>query len=721
MNEITSFAIELIEAGFSVLPVNENKRPAYIGYNPEKPYSWDHLKDEPMDIEDAEKVFKNAWGIGLIMGEVSGGAECIDFDAHEKDINEVYKRFVTNKDIQFILNNGVYTENTQRGGYHLIYRYECDDKRDGSQPLARWENGETMIETRGESSYVIIAPSPKYTIRKGSLLDLKQLQEVERDALIDYSTSFNKEEKKTVEQDFGVKEKPDFDNTDPVSYFNWEHNAYAKKLLQDIGWTYIETDAKTKTESWRRPGKNDGVSATWGNKHNALYIFSSSVEHFKPLVYYTPFQILVKLRFKGHYNSAISWIVSTYFNESVPYVRVGTDYYKIINKHDRYGLERTEMKVWKKDEIKQDHGKDYMQKIPLFDDFTIEPNNFCYVPVIKNCYNLYKPFNHNQKEGDCKWSKVIMKHVFGDQLELGYRYLQALYLHPKRMLPILTLVSKERQTGKTTFINWLNMIFGDNMTNIGPEDLVGSFNHIYATANIIAVEETLIEKSITVEKIKSLATGKFLTVNQKYVSHYKVPFYGKIILASNNEDKFAKIDEDEIRFFIRKLGVPTMHNHNIEEDLMSEIPAFLHLLASLPKIDWSRDRTGFTPEEIANDSLNKVKEASKSSLYKNLEFLIKDWFYNNDWNDELVVTPKNIKNEWFLNNNQIDFQYISAVIRNEFNIQPSEKTMRFSAFGVNSDIGKPFTFYKKDFIKDGVDVLDDDGPDVLPFGDYNNN
>jgi hypothetical protein len=38
------------------------------------------------------------------------------------------------------------------------------------------------------------------------------------------------------------------------------------------------------------------------------------------------------------------------------YIRVGTDYFKIIEKKDRYNIERIELKRWTKEEIKQDHG-----------------------------------------------------------------------------------------------------------------------------------------------------------------------------------------------------------------------------------------------------------------------------------------------------------------------------------------------------------------------------
>ena len=233
------------------------------------------------------------------------------------------------------------------------------------------------------------------------------------------------------------------------------------------------------------------------------------------------------------------------------YIRVGVDYFKVLEKPDRFGITHRELKRWKKDEITLDYGKKFLENVAKYDDFIMIPNNLEYTTYEGQYYNLYSEFPHTPKPGKCEWSKFLIDHIFGSQAELGMRYMKALYLHPDRMLPILVLVSKERQTGKTTFINWLNMIFGANLVLINPDDLVNSFNASYAIANIIAVEETLIEKSLTVEKLKSLATGKFINVNQKYVSQYKMPFYGKIILASNNEDKFARIDEEEIRFFVR--------------------------------------------------------------------------------------------------------------------------------------------------------------------------
>ncbi len=382
------------------------------------------------------------------------------------------------------------------------------------------------------------------------------------------------------------------------------------------------------------------------------------------------------------------------------FMRVGVEYYKIIIKRDRFGIDRTKLKRWTKEEIRQDYGKDYINKIPKYDDFCIVPDNLNYSAVHGNCYNLYSKFQHIPVEGKWEWTLKLLKQVFGEQTNLGIRYLQVLYLHPDRTLPILVLVSKERQTGKTTFLNWLLMIFGDNMVVIGPEDLESVFNFIYATSNIIAVEETLIEKAITAEKIKALTTKKSLAVNQKFVSQITLPFFGKIIMTSNNEEKFARIEDDEIRFFVRKLGIPAFINHNIESDLLAEIPAFLQYLTTLPPVDFTVGRVPFTTDELNNNFLEAVKRESRSGLYKELKELFIDLFENtSNLTTEVYATPVDIKERWFRNNSRIGVSYIRSVLKNEFGMMPQEN-MRYYPFGESvsgSKTGTPYEFNAKMF------------------------
>ena len=382
----------------------------------------------------------------------------------------------------------------------------------------------------------------------------------------------------------------------------------------------------------------------------------------------------------------------------IPYARVGCTYYKIISKNDRYGIPRREYKLWKKDEIRQDFGNEYLKSVPLYDEFTILPNNLRHQSVIGNCINLYSEFTHKPKVGDWVWTERLLKQVFGEQYELGLRYMQILYLYPDRSTIILVLVSKERGTGKTTFINWLNMIFGANMVVLSNADFSSSFNS-YCNKNIIGVEETFLEKKAAVEKLKALATAKQVQVNEKFISPYMIPFFGKIILTSNNEDRFVQVDEKEIRYFVRKLGKPEFTNHSIEEDLQREIPAFLHHLQGLPSVDWTVSRSGFTPEELYNECLQAVVDESKSGLAKDLKIQITEYFDNND-QEVFLASSTDIKNRFFSTVNQYSLHYIRTVLKNEFGMSPKKDSIRYKPFDemLSTRTGRPYKFSRGDFV-----------------------
>ena len=137
-------------------------------------------------------------------------------------------------------------------------------------------------------------------------------------------------------------------------------------------------------------------------------------------------------------------------------------------------------------------------------------------------------------------------------------------------------MSEENQTGKSTFGELLAILFGDNTVLANNHTLSSGFNSAYATKNIMVSEEALFEKKQDAEKIKSLATQKTINVNTKNVTEYTSPFYMKIVINSNNEDKFVNISESDIRYWVRK--IPSLEgkgNHNILNDMLSEIPSFL--------------------------------------------------------------------------------------------------------------------------------------------------
>ena len=438
------------------------------------------------------------------------------------------------------------------------------------------------------------------------------------------------------------------------------------------------------------------------NKLNTIDVLKKNDYRIGVGIKVSKFMLLTAVRFKGDSFAAMSYVNFELMKSEIPYIRVGTDYFKMIKKKDRYNSENNLLKPWKKDEIKQDHGKNLLGMIYKFDDFTIEPNNIDYKPVVYNCFNLYakfahKPIEHEVTINDIPITMGLINHIFGEQWQLGLKYIKILYQYPKQIAPVLALVSTERETGKTTFLNWIQMLFGENSTLINPSDLTSNFNDAYATKNIIMIDETTIDKVHAIEKLKSLATAKTISVSQKFVSHYSVPFFGKIILCTNKESDFMRIDEEEIRFWVRKIKpINGKKNTNIETDLFNEIPNFLTYLLQIEEIDFSKSRMVFTKEEIETESLEIVKEESKSWLRKEIEYLFIDFFDNNNAIDFVEVTPKDIKERWFNNNNQISISYIRKVLKEEMKMH-SLVTKRYKGFpneaGLTFDkVGLPFVF-----------------------------
>jgi hypothetical protein len=442
------------------------------------------------------------------------------------------------------------------------------------------------------------------------------------------------------------------------------------------------------------------------------------------------FMVLAAVKFQGDSFAAMSYVNFEIMKSDIPYIRVGTDYFKVIAKKDRYKSENTLLKPWKKDEIKQDHGKQLLGMIYKFDDFTIYPDNVEYTPVLNNCYNLYAKFSHKfvideVNTNDIPVTLGLINHIFGDQWELGLKYMKILYENPRQILPVLALVSTERETGKTTFLNWIQMLFGENTTLINPSDLTSNFNDAYATKNIIMIDETTIDKQHAIEKLKSIATAKTMSVSQKFVSHYSVPFFGKVIFCTNKESDFMRIDQEEIRFWVRKIKlIKGAKNTNIETDLFNEIPKFLKYLIQLPAIDFSKSRMVFTKEEIETESLHIVMEQSKSTLRKEIEMNFDDFFMNNDGIEFIEATAKDIKMQWFALNHKYEMSYIRTVLKEEMKMVclKNKKYKGFPSqdYQQGNKTGLPYLFKNPYHVKNKVvskqnDSVDDPNEEMPRF------
>ena len=443
----------------------------------------------------------------------------------------------------------------------------------------------------------------------------------------------------------------------------------------------------------------------------------------------TKFDLLQVYMFGGNFRATCSYVIDKYLDPDWPYIMVLNDFYKIGYEKDKFGTKNRKLINYKRETISLLETKSGVERTALkhYESFIIEPDNVNFKPVIDNKFNMYQPFPHTPETGkinndDIPYTLEFFNHIFGEQMELGLYYIRYLYLYPKQILPILVLVSKERQTGKSSFLEYIQMLFGGNYVQLMAADLTGDFNAHYAPANIIGVDESLIDKTSAVERVKSLVTSKTIMVNDKFVKSYQMPFYGKLIMTSNRVTDFMKVESSEIRFWVRRIPSIKRHDPKFYEKLSQEIPKFLGYVLALPERE-IKSRMVFTPDELMNDDLISVMNESKSSLHKEIEMRMEGFFLNDRSLQFVTATPSDIKVNWFNTDSRITMSYIRKTLKDDMDLEPS-RPMHYTQhlFGTsggvyNSTTGRCFKFLREDFVKEEAkgSVLEPVFNDESPF------
>lgn len=394
----------------------------------------------------------------------------------------------------------------------------------------------------------------------------------------------------------------------------------------------------------------------------------------------TPFDVFEKVKCYGNTSLALTILNNRLMSIKPPYIRVGVDYFRVIEKLDNRGILRTELIPWSKQTISDDYTKEVFDLMPKYIGFGLFPDNKNFQKTKNGFYNQYSEFSHKSYDGevtdeDIPWSLNLIKHLWGDQWELGLIYMQVLYLYPKQILPILSFVSSERETGKSTFGDWLGIIYGNNSVVISPSDISSNHNSTYADKNIIIIEETKIDKASDLEKIKTLSTMKRISVNPKHIKEYTLDFYGKIVMFSNHEDRFVRIDEEENRYWVLK--VPSLKgkaNHNILTDLTNEIPKFLKYLEQLPDVDFSKSRMVFTQEQINTNILEKTKINSRSGAHKDILIRLEQEMQEHPSKEFIYFRHEDLHKKYFEKVSNYSVSYIRDVIKNEMKLKMDTRT-----------------------------------------------
>lgn len=141
----------------------------------------------------------------------------------------------------------------------------------------------TLIETRGEGGFVVLAPSHgsvhptgnPYVLLAGSFATIAVISPGERRALFGLAQVFDAQPMvKAAKTAIRQRQRITGDGERPGDRFNAETDWIG--LLEPRGW--VRVYEREGVCYWRRPGKDHSISATTGFGGDWLYVFSSSTE-----------------------------------------------------------------------------------------------------------------------------------------------------------------------------------------------------------------------------------------------------------------------------------------------------------------------------------------------------------------------------------------------------------------------------------------------------------
>jgi hypothetical protein len=368
------------------------------------------------------------------------------------------------------------------------------------------------------------------------------------------------------------------------------------------------------------------------------------------------------------------------------YIRVGTTYYKIVAMPTIAGNFNEILVPWNIETLRQDYSKSFIGRIKKYEGFTCIPGHRDFKQEHHGFFNMYSPLSHTPQEGEVNFSIQFIKHIFGQQFELGLDYLQLLYCRPIQILPILCLVSKERVTGKTTFLKWLKAIFDSNLTYLTNDNFSSHFNADWANKLLICIDEVLFNREELTERIKYLSTTDFNKLEAKGKDKREVEFFGKFILCSNNEDNFIKIDKEETRFWVLK--VPSLKNEETDflERLKAEIPALLYYLEQRQLATSHTTRMWFTPEQIKTTALENLMQNNRNRVEQELGSLILNVMETFEL-EEVAICPLDALQALNRTRIKTDLTQLRQILKKDWNLSNQNNSLNYKKMMIWQDGG----------------------------------
>ncbi|MDR3596515.1 VapE domain-containing protein [Clostridium sp.] len=281
---------------------------------------WKDFQTRKLKEQEIIEKFDNVdeLRIAIVCGKISGNLELIDIDNKFGNVETLYPEYLELPGVMDIIKKCV-VEKSMSGGLHIYYR--CNELQ-GNMKLAEWPTGkknekgkelfETVFETRGEGGYVLCAPSKGYELIQGGFENIPFISNEDRETLLSASRSFDRK----VTEVKPIADRKKYKNGTPWDLYSKSESAIeeCKKLLIENGWK--RNGQNDKEEYWLRPGKNDGVSASY--RDNSFGVFSTNAGVFDSNRSYLPASVYALLKYgegKENFKKAIDDFIVKGFGE----------------------------------------------------------------------------------------------------------------------------------------------------------------------------------------------------------------------------------------------------------------------------------------------------------------------------------------------------------------------------------------------------------------------
>lgn len=312
---LISAAVELAAKGFSVVPVNAEKRARG---------SWKRYQTEIAD-EGTIRSWRPA-GIAVVGGKVSGNLCQMDFEAKDSDGNPMPCVF---DEWRRIIPETLYARlsvaTTRSGGRHARWRVAgpVDLRRLELAWAMRGEKRALLIETRDERHYCLVPPSPGYEWLENPLADrCAVLTRDEHETLISAARTFNRAVESEAEIALAgrLPAEPAAPESDRAAGGNRPGDDFNRRgdrraLLETHGWT-LATTRSDGVELWRRPGTENAYSATWDAIPGRFYCFSPNAAGLEADRTYDLFGLYVRLNHEGDTAAAAKALADEGYGEA---------------------------------------------------------------------------------------------------------------------------------------------------------------------------------------------------------------------------------------------------------------------------------------------------------------------------------------------------------------------------------------------------------------------